>query len=223
MTDIIRDLPEDERPRERLLAHGPETLSDAELLAILLGSGVRGKNAIQLARDLLYQGMPALRRRDLRQLAAIPGIGPAKAARIAAAIEFSRRIANGQTKGSPDYDRTALGRDLVTRCARYRQERFGAALLDARYRILKDREIFVGTINQTLASTRDILRFALLEEACALVMYHNHPSGDPTPSKEDQSFTIRLRDSLRLADMHLVDHLVIGAHGYVSMQESGMI
>ncbi|PYQ32112.1 MAG: hypothetical protein DMF56_03165 [Acidobacteria bacterium] len=223
MTDIIRDLPQDERPRERLLQHGPETLSDAELLAILLGSGVRGKNAIQLARELLYQGMPALRQRDLHQLATIPGIGPAKAARIAAAIEFSRRIANSQTKGPPDYDRTALGRDLVTRCARFRQERFGAALLDARYRILRDREIFVGTVNQTLVSTRDILRFALMEEAHALVIYHNHPSGDPTPSKDDQSFTVRLRDSLRLADMHLVDHLVIGAHGYYSMMEGGMI
>ena len=219
MTDIIRELPQDERPRERLLAHGPETLSDAELLAILLGSGVRGKNAIQLARELLCHGMP----RDLHQLAAVPGIGPAKAARIVAAIEFSRRIAKGQTKGPPDYDRTALGRDLVTRCARFRQERLGAALLDARHRILKDREIFVGTLNNTLVSTRDILRFALMEEAHALVLYHNHPSGDPTPSKEDKSFTIRLRDSLRLADMHLVDHLVIGAHGYVSMMEGGMI
>lgn len=223
MTDIIRDLPEDERPRERLLMHGPETLSDAELLAILLGSGVRGKNAIQLARELLCQGMPALRGRDLHQLAAIPGVGPAKAARIAAAIEFSRRIANSQMKGPPDYDMNVLGRDLVTRCARYRQERLGAALLDARHRIVKEREIFVGTLSNALVSTRDILRLALMEEAQALVIYHNHPSGDPTPSTEDKSFTKRLRDSLAYADMHLIDHLVIGAHGYYSMKESGMI
>jgi DNA repair protein RadC len=223
MTELIRELPRDDRPRERLFTHGPETLSNAELVAILLGSGLRGKNAIQLARELLSQGMAALKQREPKQLYAVPGVGPAKAARVAAAIELSRRVISDEPDDPPVYEATVFGQQLVTRCARYRQERLGAALLDARHRIMKEREIFVGTVNNALVSTRDILRLAVMEEASALVIYHNHPSGDPTPSKEDESFTKRLRHSLELADVDLIDHLVIGAHRYFSMKEKGMI
>ncbi len=223
MTDVIRELPRDDRPRERLFTHGPETLSNAELLAILLGSGLRGKNAIQLARELLGEGMSMLKSREPKQLYSVPGVGPAKAARIAAAIEFSRRLAADHPEPPPDYDTTVLGRQLVTRCARYRQERLGAAFLDGRHRIMKEREIFVGTVNNALVSTRDILRITVMEDAVALVVYHNHPSGDPTPSVEDEKFTAQLHYSLASADIELVDHLVIGAHGYFSMKEKGMI
>jgi DNA repair protein RadC len=223
MTDVIRELPRDDRPRERLFTHGPETLSNAELLAILLGSGLPGKNAIQLARELLGEGMIMLKQREPKQLYAIPGVGPAKAARVAAAIEFSRRMTMDRPEEPPDYDATVLGRNLVTRCARYRQERLGAAFLDGRHRIMKEREIFVGTVNNTLVSTRDILRMTVMEDAVALVIYHNHPSGDPAPSVEDETFTKKLHSSLASADIELVDHLVIGAHGYFSMKEKGLI
>ena len=223
MTELIRDLPRDERPRERMFLHGPETLSNAELLAILLGSGRRGKNAIQLARELLSEGMANLKQREPRQLHTVPGVGPAKAARMVAAFEMSRRITSGEPDEFPYFEATIFGRELVSRCARYSQERLGAALLDARHRIIKDREIFIGSVNNALVSTRELLRFVLVHNAVSIVIYHNHPSGDPTPSKEDETFTARLRDSLELAEIELVDHLVIGAHRYFSMKEKGMI
>jgi len=223
MTELIRDLPRDERPRERLFMHGPETLSNAELLAILLGSGLPGKNAIQLARELLSDGWSSLKERAPKELHAVPGVGPAKAARMIAAFEMSRRDLSGEPEEPPYYEPTTLGRELVRRCARYTQERLGGVLLDARHRMIRDREIFVGSVNNALVSTRDLLSYILYDNAVAIVIYHNHPSGDPTPSKEDETFTTHLRDSLKLADIELVDHLVIGAHRYYSMKEKGMI
>jgi DNA repair protein RadC len=223
MTDVIGDLPRDERPRERLLMHGASTLSDAELIAILLGSGRRGKNAIQVARELLADGLSALRRRETTHLSHVCGIGPAKAARIGAALEIARCLSSGVPEDPPAFDANALGSELVMRYAQQLQERLGAAFLDSRHRIVRQREIFVGTTNRTLVSTGDIIRFALLDGACAVVIYHNHPSGNPTPSLEDETFTRKLQQSLGLVDIELIDHLIIGAHGYLSMREKGMI
>lgn len=223
MREVIADLPIDDRPRERLLTHGPETLSDAELIAILLGSGVPGKNAIQLAREMLQDGMSSLRRRDPAQIARISGVGPAKASRIAAAFEVARRLAAGAPDELPFYDPETFGRSLVTSYAHHVQERLGAAFLDSRQRILRQREIFVGTINHAAVSTRDVVRYALEENACAIVMYHNHPSGDPSPSAEDLMFTRKMGESLRLCDIELADHIVIGAQRYYSMRQRGQI
>ena len=221
MTDVICDLPVDDRPRERMMQHGAETLSDAELLAILIGSGVPGKNAIQLARDLLRDGINALARRDAGDLMTVAGIGPAKAARIAAALDISRRIVIGDVALPDPVDVTDFGRTLVMRCAKYRQERLGAVFLDARHRIQEEREIFIGTVDKTFVSSRDIIRYAVLGSASGVVVWHNHPSGDPTPSNEDKTFTRKLRESLGLIDVELVDHLVIGLHGFCSMKEKG--
>ncbi len=223
MTDVIADLPPDDRPRERLLSHGAETLSDAELVAILLGSGVHGKNAIQLARELLGDGMSALRARETRYLAGLHGVGVAKASRIAAAFEISRRLASGEPEEPPPFDAPTFGSRLVGTIGHHPQERLGAAFLDSRHRILGQREIFVGTINSALVSTRDIIRFALLERACAIVVYHNHPSGNPSPSADDLAFTQKLRQSLTLVDVELVDHLIVGAHRWFSMKERGQL
>lgn len=223
MTDVIADLPVDDRPRERLLTHGAETLSDAELLAILLGSGTRGKNAIQLARELLGEGLSKLRSRDVNFLEKIPGVGPAKAARISAAFEISRRSSSGQPEEPPAFDRDVLGRALVSRYGHQTQERLGAAFLDSRQRILRQREIYVGTINSALVSTRDIISLALLHNATGIVVFHNHPSGNPTPSGEDLSFTRKLEQSLTLVDVELVDHLIVGSHRYYSMRERGQL
>jgi len=220
MTDVIRDLPRDERPRERLLQHGVETLSDAELLALIIGSGVRGQNAIQLARRLLADGMRNLRRRDLLTER---GVGPAKAARIAAALEMGHRYITEKPDDPPELDLTDLGRKLVTGHAHHTQERLGAVFLDSRLRIRKQREIYVGTINTALVSTRDIVRYALLDRATGIIVYHNHPSGDPTPSEEDVIFTRKLKQSLETLDLDLVDHLIIGAHGYQSMKARGQL
>jgi DNA repair protein RadC len=221
--EMIADLPIDDRPRERLLNHGADTLSDAELIAILLGSGVPGKNAIQLAREILQDGMSSLRRREPASIAKLSGVGPAKASRIAAAFEVARRLAAAEPDSLPTFDPDVFGRALVSTYAHHVQERLGAAFLDSRQRILKQREIFVGTINHAAVSTRDVLRYALEENACALVLYHNHPSGDPSPSAEDLMFTRKMVESLRLCDIDLADHIVVGAHRFYSMRQRGQI
>lgn len=221
MTDLIRDLPVDDRPRERLLEHGPKTLSDAELLAILLGTGLPGKNAIQLARELLSGGMSELRERELTMLAAVRGVGPAKAARIAATFELARRLAGAAPDPRPPFDPTLFGPRLVSGYGHRPQEHLGGLFLDARHRVKRQREIFVGSRNRAFVSPAEILRFALLDGATGVVVFHNHPSGDPTPSLEDISFTSRLRDSLDMVDIELVDHLVIGSHRFLSMRERG--
>lgn len=223
MSEVIADLPIDDRPRERLFNHGPETLSDAELIAILLGSGMHGKNAIQLAREMLHDGMSSLRRREPGSLARLAGVGPAKASRIAAAFEVARRLSASEPDSLPTFDIDVFGRALVTNYAHHVQERLGAAFLDSRQRIVRQREIFVGTINHAAVSTRDVVRCALEENACAVVLYHNHPSGDPSPSAEDLMFTRKMVESLRLCDIELADHIVIGTHRFYSMRQKGQI
>lgn len=223
MTDVLRDLPIDDRPRERLLEHGAETLSDAELLALLLGSGVRGKNAIQLARELLNDGMSSLRRIALDDLQKVPGVGPAKAARIGAVVEIASRFSSGRPDEKPTFDATFFGPKLVTKYARHTQERLGALLLDSRHRVLQQREIFIGTVDHAFVSTRDIIRYAVTDNATAIVLYHNHPSGNPGPSGDDIFFTKKLRESLSYCDIELLDHLIIGAHSFHSMKAKGEI
>lgn len=223
MNELIADMPMDERPRERMLMHGAETLSDAELLAILLGSGLRGKNAIQLARDLLHDGFASLVRCDAGQLAKRSGVGAAKATRIIAAFEIARRLASNRSDGPPDFDADLFGRTLIIRSASMNQERLGALLLDSRNRIIRDREIYVGTVDRAIVSTRDVIRLALDANAVGVVLYHNHPSGDPSPSSEDIAYTRRTRDSLHLIDIELVDHLIAGAHTFASMKRKGLI
>jgi DNA repair protein RadC len=214
MTDVIRDLPRGDRPRERMMLHGAATLSDAELLAVILGSGMPGQNAIELARHLLADGVRNLSRRELAALVNVPGIGLAKAARIAAAFEMSRRMMSEQPEDPPAFDVTTLGRKLVSSHGHHSQERLGATFLDSRHRIRRQREIYVGTVNNALVSTRDII---------AVVIHHNHPSGDPTPSDDDITFTRKLIESLAMVDIELVDHLVIGSHRFVSMKQRGLL
>ena len=223
MTYRICEMPPDDRPRERLLEHGPHVLSDAELLAIILGTGAAGKNAVQLARELLTGGVLSLRDRDQTSLARARGVGPAKAARIVAMMEMARRVATAPMEVSPRFESTAFGSKLVTGLGHHVQERLGAAALDSRHRVLKEREIFVGTIDRALVSTYDIVRFALLERAKGIVIYHNHPSGDPTPSEDDLCFTEKLKQSLAMVDLDLVDHLVVGSHRFYSMRDRGQL
>ncbi len=218
MTDIISDMPIDDRPRERLLAHGPRTLSDAELLGILIGCGTWGKNAVQLARELLPGGVAALAARQPSQLARYRGMGTAKAARIAAAFELARRANAEKPIEHPEFDVDIAGAALVRANGRQRQERLGAYFLDARSRIISQREIFVGTVNLVHLSTRDILRLAVEENAVQVALFHNHPSGDPTPSNHDVAFTKRLKECFALADIELVEHLITGRHSYYSMK-----
>lgn len=221
MPELIADLPLDDRPRERLRMHGAATLSDAELVAILLGSGTRGRNAIQLARELVGDGLETLVRRDLEDLARLCGVGPAKATRIVAAFEIARRFAARPDPERNAYDSEVLGRALVAQCAGLRQEQLGAVFLDSRQRIVCQREIYVGTVAHAVVSTRDIVRQGLEVNAVGVVIYHNHPSGDPSPSGEDILFTRRTADALRLVDLELIDHLIIGASRCESLKQRG--
>ncbi|HVG25534.1 MAG TPA: DNA repair protein RadC, partial [Thermoanaerobaculia bacterium] len=204
--------------------HGAPTLSDADLLAVILGTGLRGKNAIHLAHEILGGPAQNLRNRDLKTLLAAPGLGPAKVARIAAAIELGRRFVNAPPEPQPPlFDTWAFGAELVRTHGRHQQERFGIALLDARHRIRDQREIFIGTMDKTLVSARDVIRLACVENAKGIVLFHNHPSGDPTPSEQDITFTRQLRETIEKVDIDFVDHLIIGIHRFTSMKEMGLL
>lgn len=219
----IREMPESERPRERLARHGPSALSNAELIAILLGSGTRGRSALTLAQDLVRSGLGELSRQELTSLASIPGVGPAKGSRLAAALELGRRVAGAQEDRETVRNISNLARRLVSSHSHHLQERLGAVYLDTRDRIIREREIYVGTVNATTVSTRDVLRWALLDGALSVIVFHNHPSGDPAPSAEDLVFTRRLEEAGRSLGVRIRDHLVIGFNRYVSMRERGLM
>ena len=226
MSDLrIAELPDDERPRERLILHGSATLSDAELVAILIGSGTRGLSAIALARDLLQDGLHAMSRLEWPSDAGrFRGIGPAKATRIAAALEIGRRVASHKDPGrDPIRNPESIARSLVARYSHMNQERLGAVFLDSKNRIIREREIYVGTLNATTVSTRDVIRYALVDNAAAIILFHNHPSGDPSPSAEDLVFTRKMVEAGELMGVNVVDHLILGANRYVSLQQRGAI
>ncbi|HEY5611887.1 MAG TPA: DNA repair protein RadC [Thermoanaerobaculia bacterium] len=220
--ELIADLPDDERPRERMMRHGADTLSDAELVAILLGSGVRGRSALQLARQMLSDGLHAMSRREWTNGGRLSGVGPAKAARIAAAFELGRRLASRfDADADPVHHPESLARSLIARYSHHVQERLGAVFLDSKNRILREREIYVGTLNATTVSTRDVLRFALEENAAAVIVFHNHPSGDPAPSAEDLIFTRKMVEAGRLMGIEVMDHLILGRNRFVSLKQRG--
>lgn len=224
MTDVIRDLPTDERPRERMFRHGPDTLSNSEIVAILLGSGVPGKNAIQLARELLHDGIEGLSERDIAVLAKHHGVGTAKASRVVAAFELARRMSSPHHREEPpDYDVDILGRKLVSKYSRTAQERLGGVFLNTRHAIVGTHDIYLGTIGTALVSTRDIIRYCMEDGAVAVVLYHNHPSGNVCPSDDDLEFTKKLKHSLSFCDLELHDHLIIGPHSYYSMKAKGYV
>jgi DNA repair protein RadC len=219
---LIRELPPDERPRERLLGGGGGALSDAELLAVLLRTGRRGASAVDLARELLRDcgglagmlgvGVPALRRR---------GIGGAKTAAVLAALELGRRVARGELpEREPLTHPAAVARYLALRYAVRDQEVMGALFLDTRHRFLAESEVYRGTLNRAAVEPRGILKEALLRGAAAVLLFHTHPSGDPSPSAEDLAFTRRLAEAGEVVGVRLVDHLILGAGGaWLSLKE----
>ena len=217
---MIADLPLADRPRERLQEHGPRSMSDADLLAILLGSGTEGKSAIELAMDMLADGggVPMMARCDVDHLLKTRGVGLAKAARIAAAYELGRRSASQGEKEPPVFNPAILAKKAMARMRDYVQEHLVGVFLDSRGHVLREREIYLGTIDRAVVSTRDVLKFALDANASGVVLYHNHPSGDATPSAEDREFTDRMSEVLELANMKLVDHMIIGRKVYVSLK-----
>lgn len=214
---MIRELPETERPRERLLEQGSGSLADSELIAVLLRTGSLGASALEIARELLYEngglaGLLGATPQTLRRR----GLGPAKAASLLAALEIARRLAKEKVA---DEDRDLLNRPaeiaryLSLRYPTGDQEVMGALFLDIRSRLLGEREIFRGTLDRAAVDPREILKECLLRNAAGVVLFHTHPSGDPSPSADDLQFTRHLADAAAVLGVKLHDHLVLGSRG----------
>lgn len=222
----ISDWPPGERPRERLFANGAAALSDAELLAVFLRSGTRGKSAVSLGRDLLgrFGGLPGVLAAKPAELRSVSGIGPAKLAQLQAALELTRRslvdqIAKQDSLGSPgavrDYLRLAIGSR--------EHEVFIAIHLDVQNRVIALEEMFQGTLTQANVYPREVVKAALARNAAALIFAHNHPSGTMQPSQDDRTLTERLRKALDLVGVRVLDHLVVTRTGTFSFAEHGLI
>ena len=223
----IAETPVTDRPRERLFRLGPGALTSSELLAILLSTGSHGRSALDVAAVLLSgngQGLGGLARRPVADLARTPGIGAAKASRIAAALELGRRL---QEEGRGDRPRIKTPADVyrwfAPRLADLSAEEFHVLALDTQSGVLRDLLITRGILNSSLVHPREVFRAAIAEAAAGIIVVHNHPSGDPTPSANDRAVTRQLVDAGRVLDVPVYDHVVIGAGRYVSFAESGML
>ncbi len=222
----IRDWPAPERPREKLLSRGAAALSDAELLAIFLGSGLRGSDAVGTARDLLAHHGPlrALLDRPPQALARLPGLGPARACALAAALELgNRHLACALERGDALSDPMAAGRYFAQRLRHHGHEVFAALFLDTRHRAIAFEELFHGTVDSSEVHPREVARRALAHNAAAVIVGHNHPSGNPEPSAADRAVTARLKQALALVDVRLLDHFVIADGPPVSLAARGWV
>jgi DNA repair protein RadC len=221
----IRDWPERERPREKLLTLGSAALSDAELLAVLLGSGSRGKDALALGRELLNSAgtLGALLGQSDQQVPA-GGLGPAKRARIVAALELARRSLAEQLQEKPYLGNPRDSGDFLrARLRHLPYEVFGCLYLDNRHRVLGFEELFRGTIDGANVHPREVVRACLQRNACAVIFAHNHPSGVAEPSAADRTITLELRNALQLIGVRVLDHLIIGSGEPVSMAARGLL
>ncbi len=224
----ITDWPAQERPRERLLALGPEALSDAELLAIYLRVGIRGKSAVDLARDLLLRHggrLSALANASLEELSSVPGIGQAKAAQLKASFELARRALTEEMTERDNFSSPAKVRDwLRLKLANNQHEVFMALWLDAQNRLLQADQLFTGTLTQTSVYPREIVKTALARNAAAVILAHNHPSGVSEPSQADELLTKNLKAALSMVDVKLLDHFIVAGNAQpVSFAERGLI
>jgi DNA repair protein RadC len=221
----ISDWPAAERPRERLLAEGARALSDAELLAVLLRTGVRGKSAVDLARELLAQFGTLTRLLDeASELARVKGLGKAKSAQFAAAAELARRSIQEELKSGAALTSPAAVRDyLRLTLAGRRHEVFVCIWLDAQHRALVIEEAFRGTLTQTSVYPREIVKAALARNAAAVIFAHNHPSGVAQPSQADELLTRNLTEALALVEVKVLDHFIIAGHQAISFAERGLL
>lgn len=222
----VRALGGGDGPRERLLALGAEALSDAELVALLLRTGGSGRDALALATTLLGQhgGVQGLATTVGLELANTPGVGPAKSASLVAALELGRRVAARRLRpGDAVRGPADVFRHFHARLRDVRHERFLVLLLDGRHRLLREVVISQGTLTASLVHPREVFRPALREAAAAVVLIHNHPSGDPTPSTEDREITGRLAEAGQLVGIPVLDHVVVAERGWVSLAELGAI
>jgi DNA repair protein RadC len=222
----IADWPLQERPRERLLSQGAGGLSDAELVAVCLRSGVRGKSAVDLARELIarFGGLSGLLAADLPALLQAKGLGDAKAAQLASVLELARRSLRENLKANSALTSPGAVRDYLRLTLGARaHEVFVVLLLDAQHRVLSSAELFRGTLTQTSVYPREVVKAALAANAAAVIFAHNHPSGVAQPSQADELLTRQLKEALALVDIKVLDHFIVAGNQTLSFAERGLL
>jgi DNA repair protein RadC len=227
MTSTIHELPTSERPRERLKLHGPRALSSPELLAILLGSGSEGNSALRIGHEVLASAHGSLRRLSSQPVAALTsldGVGNARAVAIHAALELGRRMAAEEREdGMPVRGPRDVHEIFAQRLQDLPVEEFHVAILDSQHRLERDVTVTRGLLNSSLVHPREVFREAIAENAAAIILVHNHPSGDPTPSPDDRITTEQLVQAGRVLDIPVQDHIIIGRGRYLSFAEAGLL
>jgi DNA repair protein RadC len=221
----IKELPRSERPRERLLNHGPGALSSAELLAIILRTGTANENVVRLAQRLLasFDGLAGLARANPAELSAEKGLGPAKVTQVKAALELGRRMLIASPDERPQIRSPSDAANLVmSEMGLLEQEHLRVMLLDTKNRVLDTPTVYKGSLNTSLIRVGELFRDAVRANCAALIVLHNHPSGDPTPSPEDVTVTRQIVEAGKLLDIDVLDHLIIGQQRFVSLKERGL-
>lgn len=222
---LIHEMPEGERPRERLLHYGAGALSNAELIAIIIRVGTKGRSVLQVANTLLAsnKGLPGIARATITELEEIEGVGPAKAIQLKAALELGRRLLVSTPEERPRVSSPSDAANLLmSEMMLLEQEQLRLILLDTRNGILGTPTIYKGSLNSSVVRIGELFRAALRENAAAMIVVHNHPSGDPSPSPEDVQVTSRIVEAGRLMDIEVLDHIVIGHQRFVSLKERGL-
>lgn len=222
----IANWPLSDQPREKIFLHGPKLLSDAELLAIFLRTGIRGKTALDIARELLieYGSLKKLLNADPQQLFQKPGLGKAKYAMLKAALELGKRYFEEKIKvGIPIHNSEATKRFLLNQLQDYPHEVFGCLFLNTQNHLICFEELFHGTINETNVYPREVVKRALKHNAAKLILTHNHPSGNPYPSQADQDITQVLKQALALVEIQVIDHVIVGNGNTISFAEVGLL
>jgi len=220
----IKNWPEQERPREKLLSKGASTLSDAELIAIFLRSGVKGKSALDMARDLLKQfgSLQKLFHVTSDEFCHIPGLGLAKYTELQAILEIIRRYLFESAQMADTMAHVSVVKQFLSaKLGGMEQEIFGCLFLNNKHRIIAFKELFYGSIDRSEIYPREVVKAALAHNAAAVIFTHNHPSGDPTPSEADLAVTERLKTALALIDIRVLDHIIVGSNNCISLTEAG--
>ena len=221
----LKHWPEDERPRERLAKHGADTLSDAQLLGIIIRTGAGGRTAVDVGRDLLerFGGLAGLAQAGISELCSVPGIGTAKAAEIKAAIEVGRRHLKPTMAGASFCASQDVADFYRPRLRDRKKEEFRCVLLDTKNRFLREETVSTGSLTASLVHPRETFKAAVRESAAAVIFVHNHPSGDARPSQEDIALTKRLVQAGDLLGSRVLDHVIVGDGGHFSFRDNGLI
>ncbi|WP_352420126.1 DNA repair protein RadC [Proteiniborus sp.] len=223
----IKDLPEDERPREKLYKYGPKALSNTELLAIIIRTGNKENTAIEISQKLLAgkkEGISFLTDTSIQEITKIKGIGVCKAAQILAAVELGKRVMTGTHKDKPKITTPSDVADiLMLDMAHLKKEHFKIVMLDTKNQVIGIEDISIGSLNSSIVHPREVFKEAIARSSASIILVHNHPSGDPTPSKEDIAITRRLAEGGDILGIKVLDHIIIGNNRFLSLKEKDII